>query len=204
MSPAHVLEPTYDALRRRSLTGVWPSGYRLEAARLAEELGVSITPVRDALNRLVGERLVYSTPGDGFRVPRFDETEFRTLLQWHHMLLFAALRNGRGPLPLIDVPHGHDGIGERTALLFGAIAAAARNSELDWALNNAAARLGSFRRYEELVLDGVGEELDAIEHLAGNGAPRGTVRRAIDLYHRRRADCAADIAGLTRDAPSAS
>ncbi len=203
MSPAHVLEPTYDALRRRLLTGAWPSGQRLEAVRLADEFGVSITPVRDALNRLVGERLVYSTPGDGFHVPRFDETEFRTLLHWHHMLLFAALRHRRGPLPRIEVPQGHDGIGERTALLFGAIAATAGSSELDWAMSNAAARLGAFRRYEDAALGGVGDELDAIEQLAG-GAPRGTVRRAIGHYHRRRADRAAVIARLARDGPSAT
>ena len=55
MSPAHVLEPTYDTLRRRLVAGDWPPRCRLEAARLAEELGVSITPVRDALNRLTGE-----------------------------------------------------------------------------------------------------------------------------------------------------
>ena len=54
MSPAYVLEPTYDTLRRRLFAGVWPSGQRLEAARLATELGVSMTPVRDSLNRLAG------------------------------------------------------------------------------------------------------------------------------------------------------
>lgn len=68
MSPAHVLEPTYDTLRRRLLMGAWPAGQRLEAARLAADLGVSITPVRDSLNRLTGERLIVSQPGDGFHV----------------------------------------------------------------------------------------------------------------------------------------
>ncbi|MGD9812804.1 MAG: GntR family transcriptional regulator, partial [Sphingobium sp.] len=75
MSPAHVLEPTYDTLRRRLLAGVWPSGQRLEAARLAKELGVSITPVRDSLNRLAGERLVHASRGEGYQVPLLDETE---------------------------------------------------------------------------------------------------------------------------------
>ena len=43
----------------------------------------------------------------------------------------------------------------------------------------------------------------AIEQLAG-GALRGTVRRAIDHYHRRRADRAAVIARLAREGPSAT
>src|SRR3546814_2577536 len=78
MSPAYVLEPTYDTLRRRLFAGVWPSGQRLEAARLATELGVSMTPVRDSLNRLAGERLVHSSPGEGFQVPLLSETELRS------------------------------------------------------------------------------------------------------------------------------
>ena len=200
MSPAHVLEPTYDALRRRLLTGTWPSGQRLEAVRLADELGVSITPVRDALNRLVGERLVQSTPGDGFHGPRLDEAEFRTLLGWHHMLLVTALR-GRGRLQLIQIPRGHDGIGERTALLFGAIAAVAGSNELDWAMSNSAARLGPFRKHEEDTLPDVEQELDAIEQLARN-APREMMRRAIGHYHRRRIDRAAKLTSLARDGAS--
>lgn len=198
MSPAHVLEPTYDALRRRMLTGAWPSGHRLEAARLAEDLGVSITPVRDALNRLAGERLVQSTPGEGFHVPRLVESEFRTLLGWHHMLLVTALRSHRGAFPAIDVPQGHDGVGERTALLFGAIAATAGNTELDWAINNAAARLGPFRRHEDDALRDVDGELQALEQLT-RGALRPVMHRAIDRYHQRRAEQAASLTRLARD-----
>jgi len=41
MSPSHVLEPTYATVRRRLVTGLWHPGHRLEAARLADELGVS-------------------------------------------------------------------------------------------------------------------------------------------------------------------
>lgn len=198
MSPANVLEPTYDALRRRLLTGVWSSGRRLEAGRLAEELGVSMTPVRDALNRLTGERLVQSTPGDGFHVPRLVESEFRALLDWHHKLLIMALRARRGQFPATQVPQGRDGIGERTALLFGAIASTAGNVELDLALNNAAARLGPFRRHEDQALPDIDGELGALEELA-RGAPRAAIHRAIDRYHQRRSGRAADLTRLARD-----
>ena len=43
MSPAHVLEPTYATLKRRLKSGFWPPGARLESARLAIELGVSLS-----------------------------------------------------------------------------------------------------------------------------------------------------------------
>ena len=45
MSPAHVFEPTYEAIKRRLMTGEWATGARIEAARLADDLGVSMTPV---------------------------------------------------------------------------------------------------------------------------------------------------------------
>src|SRR3989344_3702170 len=68
MSPAHVFEPTYEAIKRRLMTGEWATGARIEAARLADDLGVSMTPVRDSLYRLNGERMVDFTPGEGFHV----------------------------------------------------------------------------------------------------------------------------------------
>ena len=116
------------------------------------------------------------------------------------MLLVTALR-GRGRLQLIEIPRGHDGIGERTALLFGAIAAIAGNNELDWAMSNSAARLGPFRKREDEALGDVEQELDAIEQLARD-APREVMRRAIGHYHRRRIDHAAMLARLARDAVS--
>ena len=57
MSPAHVFEPTYEAIKRRLMGGIWPTGARIEAARFAYELGGSLTPVRDSLFRLDGERM---------------------------------------------------------------------------------------------------------------------------------------------------
>jgi DNA-binding GntR family transcriptional regulator len=65
MSPAHVLEPTYQNLKQGLMEGNWRRGERLKALRLADEIGVSMTPVRDCLNRLVGEGLVDMQPGDG-------------------------------------------------------------------------------------------------------------------------------------------
>src|SRR3546814_8619732 len=113
MSPAYVLEPTYDTLRRRLFAGVWPSGQRLEAARLATELGVSMTPVRDSLNRLAGERLVHSSPGEGFQVSLLNETELRALIDWHRALVGIALGRRRTITISRDLLQGHDGIGDR-------------------------------------------------------------------------------------------
>ncbi|HKX77521.1 MAG TPA: GntR family transcriptional regulator [Novosphingobium sp.] len=201
MSPAYVLEPTYDTLRRRLFAGVWPSGQRLEAARLATELGVSMTPVRDSLNRLAGERLVHSSPGEGFQVPLLGETELRGLIDWHRALIGIALGRRRAIAMPTDLPQGHDGIGERTAILFTAIASRAQSLELHWALGNAAARLGCYRRHEESVLDEAHSELAALEALLREGKRDG-LARAIERYHDRRHAAAGDLVHAARYAGS--
>src|SRR3546814_9821257 len=101
-----------------------------------------MTPVRDSLNRLAGERLVHSSPGEGFQVPLLSETELRALIDWHRALVGIALGRRRTITISRDLPQGHDGIGERTAILFTVIAGPAGSLELHWALGNAAERLG--------------------------------------------------------------
>ena len=91
MSPAHVIEPACKKLKQMLMQGVWPPGEKLEALRLADELGISMTPVRDCLNRLVGERLVDMTHGEGYRVPRLSEKTLRDMLAVNVALLELAL-----------------------------------------------------------------------------------------------------------------
>lgn len=55
-------------LRRLIITGQLKSGDRLRQASLAKDLGVSITPIREALNRLTEEGLVLSEPHKGTSV----------------------------------------------------------------------------------------------------------------------------------------
>lgn len=197
MSPSHVLEPTYDGLRRRLLAGFWPAGQRLEANRLADELGVSMTPVRDSLNRLVGERLIQASPGEGFHVPRLDETELRGLLRWHRALVELALNWPGTILVSIVLPKGHDGIAERTALLFAAITAVAGNGELDEAITNAAGRLGAYRRIEESVLDDAAAELGGMEQAARSN-DRAALAQLVQRYHSRRHAAADRLVHVTR------
>ncbi|OUZ07333.1 hypothetical protein BHE97_17700 [Aeromicrobium sp. PE09-221] len=61
-----------DALRRLILAGEYPRGERLPQDALAERFGVSITPVREALQVLQAEGLVISEPRRGVRVLSVD------------------------------------------------------------------------------------------------------------------------------------
>lgn len=75
------------ALRQRILNGELPGGTRLFEVALAEELGISRTPVRAALARLAEEALLDRTSGGGFVVRSFavadvvDTIELRGVLE---------------------------------------------------------------------------------------------------------------------------
>src|SRR3546814_10889416 len=82
------------------MAGGWAPGSRLESAKSADQRGVSVTPVRDCLYRLAGERMVDFTHGDGFHAHRLSETEYRDMLDLHLILLLAALAT----TPKADAP----------------------------------------------------------------------------------------------------
>lgn len=59
----------YDRVRELILTGFFAPGQWVREKELIEMLGVSRTPVREALRMLEQERLLVSIPRRGFRVP---------------------------------------------------------------------------------------------------------------------------------------
>ena len=67
MSPGPIFERVYLALKAQVTSGAFAPGDRLEPAALGEALNASITPVRDALHRLVGERIVEAPRNEGNR-----------------------------------------------------------------------------------------------------------------------------------------
>jgi DNA-binding GntR family transcriptional regulator len=63
-----VPDRVHDSLRERILAGELEGGTRLHQEKLSEDLGVSRTPVREALTRLAAEGLVELLPNRGARV----------------------------------------------------------------------------------------------------------------------------------------
>lgn len=61
-------EHVHDVLRRAIISGDIPAGARLNERQLADELGVSTTPLKEALRRLETEGLVATEPRRGVRV----------------------------------------------------------------------------------------------------------------------------------------
>jgi DNA-binding GntR family transcriptional regulator len=63
-----LVDAAYEQIRRRILDNVWPPGHRALEQEVALALGMSRTPVREALVRLQSEGLVEVVPRHGMRV----------------------------------------------------------------------------------------------------------------------------------------
>jgi DNA-binding GntR family transcriptional regulator len=72
-----VVDHVYAALRERILSGDLPRGTKLRQTFLANELGVSRTPLREALRRLSTEGLVEFAPNRGATVSELDFGDMR-------------------------------------------------------------------------------------------------------------------------------
>ena len=73
----------YAALREALLNGRYAPGHRIVLREVAAELGISLTPVRDAVNRLIAERVLErgtGGQGGGAIVPHVDVAIFRQLV----------------------------------------------------------------------------------------------------------------------------
>ncbi len=72
-------ETVYDALKQAFTRGEFAPGDVLSLRDLAEQLGCSMTPVREAVRRLVAEGALIDTPSRTLMVPPFDMRRMRDL-----------------------------------------------------------------------------------------------------------------------------
>jgi len=89
-TPTSKGEAAYAELRSQILSGRLPAGSRLSQYELAAELGVSITPIREAVRRLNGEGLIVLDTHRDARVAHMDMTEARHLFDTRMALDPAA------------------------------------------------------------------------------------------------------------------
>jgi DNA-binding GntR family transcriptional regulator len=82
----------YEALRDAITSGSLLPGTRLREATLARHLGISTTPVREALRRLDREGLVRLSPNRGAVVAEFDLREILDLFEIREVLETHAVR----------------------------------------------------------------------------------------------------------------
>ncbi len=83
---ATVADVTTDQLRRLIISGELADGAPLRQDALAEELGVSRIPIREALSRLEGEGLAASSPHKGYVVTALSRDEISELFELRALL----------------------------------------------------------------------------------------------------------------------
>lgn len=187
MSPGGTMMRVYAALKARVLAGDFSPGERLDPTRISSELAASVTPIRDALHRLHGERLVDSWQHEGFRQPLVSEAGLRDLYAWSGELLLVVLRAAERDAVPPDRPDAGQstGFAERAAATFAAIAARSTNREHRAAIASLNDRCHLLRLVEARVLPEPESELVELAQYAE--ADRwADARRATDAYHRRR------------------
>ncbi len=96
-SPRSARERTYRLLRKKLLSGSYAPNQRLTEEAIARELGVSRTPVREALHKLDLEGLVEPAGARGFRVPEDSVAEMdelfaiRAVMEGHALACLSGL-----------------------------------------------------------------------------------------------------------------
>lgn len=89
---ASLVDQTYQKLREDIITLKLPMGTRLNANELQAELGVSSTPIREALNRLRQEELIVNQNNIGASVLTLDAHDVREIHELALTLQQAAVR----------------------------------------------------------------------------------------------------------------
>lgn len=149
------------------------SGDRLLITDLTRSTGLSPTPVREALSRLIGEELVIEQRGGGYYAPRYDQREVAELYTVTCGLgIIAVLEGARIPTaanPLMiarrsDGPASLDGI----AFWMERIAATSANSVLLAEMQRLNRRMAPIRRAELRLIESLpGDTEDLIELIEG-------------------------------------
>jgi DNA-binding GntR family transcriptional regulator len=80
----------------RIIDGRLPSGTRINESRLSQELGISRTPLREAMLCLTTEGVLVSDMGRGFVVPPLARREIGDLTDALAVVLAAVMRQGPG------------------------------------------------------------------------------------------------------------
>jgi hypothetical protein len=187
----------YQALKARILSGEFASGDRLDPALLARDLVSSVTPVRDALHRLMGERIIESWEQAGFRIPLVTEAGLRDLYGWSAELMAMVVRmarrtNGSDP-PKTGKP---DRISPEASQMFDSLAAASHNHEVRVAVAMLNDRLAIVRRHERTLI----KDEDALKALGGKVMAHrwAEVRAGLLVYHRQRLRLVPELADALR------
>ena len=87
----NINEKVYNYIKNNIASLVFPAGYKLNIKQLSKTLGVSHTPIKDALFRLAGEGLIEITSRTGTYVKSITEADIHEILQTRLILETAVI-----------------------------------------------------------------------------------------------------------------
>lgn len=82
----------FEYLRKRIIDSSIPPGFPISEGDLAEELGVSKTPIREALRQLEKDGLVQNTPGRGSNVTNISSRDISEVFQLREIIECGAAK----------------------------------------------------------------------------------------------------------------
>jgi DNA-binding transcriptional regulator YhcF (GntR family) len=188
------------ALRWRLSRGEVPLDTRLAASEIAAELGLSATPVREALSRLAGEGLLDDRRGEGFFVRRLTRADVATLfrLSLAHLAMAVEASSDEGVVE--EAQHAltaeADPV-EVTERAFGKWTATGGRA-LGFSFARLQAQLGATRRLEPRLMPDLVSEARAL-FLPGDDRPQRL--RRLKLFYGRRVRLAGRLAELLAEGP---
>ena len=103
IDPTKLRENAYFALRDAFTRGAFAPGDVLTLRDLAEQLGVSMTPVREAVRRLVAEGALVDTPSRKLMVPPFDARRAGDLMAARLAMEALALDQAMDRMTSVDL-----------------------------------------------------------------------------------------------------
>ena len=187
----------YERIKSWLLAQALVPGQLLQIGVLADELGVSTTPVREALTRLAAERMIMSVPKRGFFARTPSEDDIFGLYSVNRTILDAAV--ARWPesdagepagamqqTPAMSVQERNaEQLARQTGELFLQIAMRSGVGEFAEIVRNMNDRLHHARVLECEIVENAFVDVAKIAELAA-ARERGQLRQALEAYHDER------------------
>lgn len=184
------------ALAQFTGAGRFGWGMPLVTTTVAKELGLSPTPVREALARLAGEGIIEHRPGRGYFAPSPSSSDIVELYDLHRRLtLWAATDCGSHDERLVVEKSGTPQ--ERVERLFAQLVEASGNDALIRTHRRVEAQLRPIRAVEERVAPLSFEVVDRLEGLLSRVC-FDLVSPVIESYHDERSALAQSVFVMMR------
>jgi hypothetical protein len=191
----------YERIKNWLLAQTLVPGQLLQIGVLADELGVSTTPVREALTRLAAERMIMSVPKRGFFARTPSEDDIFGLYSVNRTILDAAVGRWPDTKPVpssgnaAPIPVGErsaEQLARQTGELFLQVALRSGVGEFAEIVRNMNDRLHHARVLECEIVPDVFVEVTRIAELIA-AHDRVLLRPALETYHNQRLGLVASI-----------